>query len=237
MIDYPIILKDNHIIIDYKGAKYLIDTGAPISIAKNDFIEFQGKDYSATQSFSGFDLDKLIDGLGFEFDVLIGGNILKDFIFQIDLKRNFFSAFTNDHLLMLDKYGHSEIELVSNIPIFNIYVNNTKNKVYLDTGAKLSYIKKELLNGAQVIGEEEDFYPGYGRFKTPTYKLTINTDTVLGYISEKKNINLTFGILPKSLEALYSIADANAIIGNDIFSWVSIIFYYQRKKIFYINQR
>ena len=51
MIDYPIILKDNHITIDYKGAKYLIDTGAPISIAKNDFIEFQGKDYSATQSF------------------------------------------------------------------------------------------------------------------------------------------------------------------------------------------
>ena len=167
MIDYPIILKDNHITIDYKGAKYLIDTGAPISIAKNDFIEFQGKDYSASQSFSGFDIDKLIDGLGFEIDALIGGNILKDFIFQIDLKRNFFTAFTNDHLLMLDKYGHSEIELGSNIPIFNIYAkNNTKNKVYLDTGAKLSYIKKELLNGAQVIGEEEDFYPGYGRFKT-----------------------------------------------------------------------
>ena len=119
----------------------------------------------------------------------------------------------------------------------HIIIDYKGAKYLIDTGAKLSYIKKELLNGAQVIGEEEDSYPGYGRFKTPTYKLTINTDTVLGYISEKKNINLTFGILPKSLEALYSIADANAIIGNDIFSWVSIIFYYQRKKIFYINQR
>ena len=66
------------------------------------------KDYSVSQSFSGFDIDKLIDGLGFEIDALIGGNILKD-LFSDDLKRNFFTTFTNDHLLMLDKYGHSEI--------------------------------------------------------------------------------------------------------------------------------
>ena len=63
-------------------------------------------------------------------------------------------------------------------------------------------------------GNREDFYPAYGRFKTPTYEVPVKLNG--------REIILTFGVLPRNLEAALSMGNTKAIIGNGIFSYYSI---------------
>ena len=69
-------------------------------------------------------------------------------------------------------------------------------------------------------GNREDFYPAYGRFKTPIYELPVKLNN--------REIILTFGVLPRDLEAALSMGNTKAIIGNGIFSYYSIIFDYSK---------
>ena len=58
------------------------------------------------------------------------------------------------------------------------------------------------------IGEMEDFYPGFGNFKTPVYELNVE-------LAEKSS-NCSFGILPDLLRNTLMLAGTSGILGNEI---------------------
>ena len=114
-----------------------------------------------------------------------------------------------------------------NIPIININLGNEPIRAFLDTGAKISYLNSEYVQDLNSIGEKEDFYPSIGVFKTFMYNKSI-------MFPHDKQLNLIFGALPESLEQALSFGGTKAIIGNDIFSYYSLIFDYSNKRIYFV---
>ena len=237
MYNCNIIYANKHIIIDYNNKKYLIDTGSQISISNNENIEIFDNSYNSLKNFFGKDLDYFSRQVDLNLDGIIGGNILTDYQFQIDLLNKQFSAIDAlDNNFNLDKYGHLNLDFVENIPVVEIYINKKLKRVYLDTGAKWSYVKRNLVENAQEVEQIDDFHPVIGNFSSKLYYITVNFDTVLGQVNTNKNVQLKAGILPEKLTIFYETGKTFAIIGTDIFHRMSLIFNYKRKKIFFIMQ-
>jgi hypothetical protein len=92
-----------------------------------------------------------------------------------------------------------------------------------DTGAKLSYVRRELLAGMNPYREAEDFYPIYRRFKTPVYRATFE----LGGESQEAD----FGVLPTLLEAALFSGRADGIIGSELLINRTVVLAARRKRL------
>lgn len=57
------------------------------------------------------------------------------------------------------------------IPIVACQVNGKSANLFLDTGAKLSYISNNETNHLQGSGKVDDFYPDFGTFSTNVFNL------------------------------------------------------------------
>ena len=218
---YNIDTYDNHIILLFDNYKYLIDTGSPVTIANSDRIEVFNTSYKTSTNYLGLTVEALSKSLGTNIDALIGGDILKNHIFKIDFKNKLF--------IILDKIDTNnkfiDIDLFMEIPIIEVEIDENRIRTFLDTGAKISYINSTYIENLKPIGRSQDFYPTVGTFETDIYRFPI--------IFNGLEIELTFGVLPIELEQTLSFGNTNGIIGNDIFSYYSITFDYENKKIYY----
>ncbi len=101
--------------------------------------------------------------------------------------------------------------------------------MFLDTGAKISYLKKSLTAGSPLTGRVDDFYPGIGRFQTTTFKTAV---AVMG-----ETVVLNCGNLPSLLETTLTMAGCAGIIGNDIFRHFNPISFSLPEKKVCFNKR
>ena len=69
-------------------------------------------------------------------------------------------------------------------------------------------MNSNFVQGQNVIRVEQDFYPGFGDFKTSIYQLQLELFNQL-----KK---YEFGVLPEFLELSLTMGGTNGIIGNNI---------------------
>ena len=95
------------------------------------------------------------------------------------------------------------------VPFVNCQIHGSDQQAFIDTGAKLSYIKEELSNGLLPIGNETDFYPGLGEFETQVYEVPFRLGVV--------EIQMRCGILPKLLETTLLVTGKSAIIGSELY--------------------
>ena len=223
-IEYAIDTFDNHLILVDQKKKLLIDTGSPISISNEGEIEIFGMTYRSSESYLGLNIEGISKGVGYDLNALIGGDILKNHIFQIDFKNRLFTTWDSFPIEGINLEENIDIDLFMDIPIIEIFVKQNPIRSFLDTGAKISYLNKRHTKELDAVDNKEDFYPTFGRFNTPIYELPINF--------YDREIFLNFGVLPDALEASLSMANTKAIIGNDIFSHFSLIFHYANNKIY-----
>ena len=221
-MEYHIDIFDNHLILLDREARFLIDTGAPFSISNESEINLFGQIYRTSQNYLGLTIDELSREVGCELNALIGGDILKNHRFQVDFRNRLFSI--TDELTPEDTEDCISLELFMDIPIIEIGLGQNTIKGFLDTGAKISYLKSAHVEEFAPTGNREDFYPTYGRFKTPIYELPVKLNN--------REIILKFGVLPRDLEAALSMGNTEAIIGNGIFSYYSVIFDYSNEKFY-----
>ena len=225
-MEYSIDVFDNHVIVVDKKKRFLIDTGSPISISNENEIEIFGMTYESTERYLGEDIDKIGNLVGCHLDALIGNNILKNHIFQINFKNQIFSTWDS-----LPREGINIDENIDvdfrGIPTIQVLINQNPITSWLDTGAKISYLSKQYVQGLVPVEEKEDFFPGFGEFEAPIYNIPM---TFFG-----QDIHFNFGILPDSLETAMLSGRTQAIIGADIFSHFSLIFHYSNKKIYIKN--
>jgi hypothetical protein len=86
----------------------------------------------------------------------------------------------------------------------------------LDSGARLSYVTPEAVDGLTPIANEPDFHPLLGNFEVPVYELTITVGS--------RTITGRFGVLPESLSGILTMFGLNGwILGSDFFRDRSII--------------
>ena len=229
---YPIDIFDNHVIIVNEEKRLLIDTGSPISISNGNEINIFQTTYKASDKYHGATIDEISGYVGCPLDALIGNNILQEHIFQIDFQNLLFSSWekvptegiSTDEFIDVDFNGIPTIKIIVN-PV-NVLANQNPIESWLDTGAKISYLNKQYVQGLDSVCIKEDFFPGLGKFEVPIYDLPISFNG--------KEIPFQFGILPQSLELANLSGTTQAIIGADIFSYFSLTFDYADKKI-YIN--
>lgn len=222
-MEYMIDAFDNHLILVNKDKKILIDTGSPISISNQEEIEIFGLTHKSSQTYLGVTIDGISKRIGYDLDALVGGDILKNLIFQVDFNNRLFSVLESFPCEDRDGKEVVDIDLYMDIPIIEILVGKDSTRAFLDTGAKISYLNRQRTEGLKAIDEREDFYPTFGTFSTPIYEVPVNF--------KGREILLTFGVLPEPLEASLSMANTTAIIGNDIFSHFSLTFDYKNKKV------
>lgn len=166
----------------------------------------------------------LIRRWGTEINILLGADVLKTL--------NFFVAWDKKTLQFsvqpIDIKGtHIPMDLYKNIPIIALQVGKTSLRVFLDTGAKQSYLDPNITSKYNLMGREQDFYPGFGHFETNTYEVPV--------MAGNHTFTLIAGNLPEKLQMnlmnLMKEANTQGILGNDIFKYFNVCFNYNNKKI------
>ena len=94
-------------------------------------------------------------------------------------------------------------------------INGRVARMFVDTGAKISYIKKEFVEGLNIKDIVEDFSPYIGDFKAPLYScqtelLSSNGNVIVSYMQD-------YGEMPQIVLMTIEMVKMDGIIGFDLF--------------------
>lgn len=199
---YRLFLRAGHLIAEVAGRRLLIDTGSPVSIGPVD-IEFAGQSWSLIRRFLGVSTADLQAHLGTPIDALIGMNALLDFDLRFDLPAGRLEMTRGRFAI---DPAAAAIRFMGWIPLVGANLGaHRRARLLFDTGAQLSYLRRELLGDRAPHREAVDFYPRFGRFTTPVYRImfAVGNHTCRG----------EFGVLPELLEAALLAEGADGILG------------------------
>lgn len=223
-MEYLLDIFDNHVILIDKDKRYLIDTGAPISISRENSIEIFNTNQSTDSTYHGANIDEISSYVGCSLDALIGNNILKNYTFRIDFENKLFSVWNSTPEEIINSENSIKADF-QGIPTIDILINDGSTITsWLDTGAKISYINKDCVQHLSPSDNKRDFFPSYGEFEVPIYDIPI--------IFSGVKIPFKFGILPSPLELGMLSGATSAIIGADIFHHFTLYFDYSQSRIY-----
>ena len=136
---------------------------------------------------------------------LIGANILGcfDHIFNIAARTLTVSAAELSH-----EGQNVRLDSFMGIPIINAIINDSDHRMFLDTGAQISYFQEGSLAESPSAGSVTDFYPGVGQLQTNTHIVPI----ALG----DSPFLFRCGRLPDALGTTLMMAGTKCIIGNQL---------------------
>ncbi len=220
MNQYILKQPDGHLVINVEGKQVLIDSGAPASVGAQPEWTFIDQTFPLMKNYLGVTTEFLSRQIGTNIDILLGSDILQTIPFMVDTKRGIV-AFDPDE----PAEGGVKVSLSFSmgVPMIIVILGGNHLPMFLDTGAKISYLKKELVSKMEQVGTENDFYPEYGEFETPVYHVPM-------MISEEEVI-LTCGVLPHLLEITLLLAGSNGIIGTELMKEYKMLFSYQKNEV------
>lgn len=99
----------------------------------------------------GFSIEQLNNLLGTEINVLLGTDVLKTLNFFVDCDKKALQ-FSLKSLVL--EGTHIPLDFFMNIPIVVLQVDGTNSRVFLDTGAKLSYLEPDITSKYNLIGTD-----------------------------------------------------------------------------------
>ncbi len=109
----------------------------------------------------------------------------------------------------------SSMDTLMGIPIFPLMLQGQPTKALFDTGAHLSYINPEVVEGQAPSGQRNDFYPFVGQFVAPTYRILTALDNA--------PLDIEYGILPDCLQmmlgAAMNMSHTSAVIGTQLLEY------------------
>ena len=205
----PIKTVNNHIIID-NGHNILVDMGSPVSFHNSGFLVLGDTRINVFSSLPMLSTEFLSVNIGCRIDGLLGMDLMNKVPTSIRL---------NDGIMVFDDDERYSIQFQM-YPLFIIEyellairmsVNHKEVKMVVDTGAQISYIRKEFISGLELDKTMKDFSPYNCSFKTDTY--ICETDTLIGHTAFPQR----FGIPPKEILSILDLFQADGIIGIDLF--------------------
>lgn len=217
-------LFDGHILMEVGQQSMLIDTGAPCGFARASPIQLGNREYRFEKDFMGMSSESLSTNVGCEVHALIGADVLNHYDILIDPEAGCLTLSEDE----LPLEGQSiPVELYMGIPVLEAGIHGRPARMFFDTGAKLSYLDRELTSGCAVAGSAEDFYPTIGRFTTNVYEITVElaADT----------IKLQAGNLPELLQMTLMMANTRGILGTAILRTHRVT-YSPRRRLLAINK-
>ncbi len=201
---YPCSMHRGYPVVDTEQGLVLIDTGANASFGRERSLSFLGKDYPLANNLFGQTIEDIGQLVQTSFFALIGNDILNQFDWTLD---NGKGRFTELRVWPNIQGIHLQTREFKGVPIIDVKVAGQPVKLLFDTCAKVAYLDPSLLEGVSVSGEETDFFPGFGPFRTPTYETAVDLDG--------DRLNLRFGVLPSVLNTALRSAGVMGIFGAE----------------------
>lgn len=211
---FNIDLYDGHLLFEYNGMKVLVDTGCPVTIGKNTSFDFMDKSYQCLLDLGGKRISDLSALMEYDFDILMGMNIVKNYYILTEYK-NKEITFSTDTI---------PFEPVCTVPIIRgrmgevcieLTVKGEKVRLALDTGAKISYIDETFTNGETIIETRDDFNPMFGKFSTPIYAMEASVGN--------QTFPVNFGNLPPIMAMSLRMMGLSGAIGFDLFNAFKVL--------------
>ena len=203
MATLPLLLRNEHLFVETAGGLWLVDTGAPTSFGPA--LTVAGEQFRLRNSSLGLTAETLSEFVGVECVGLLGADVLGRFDTVLDLPNGRVTIST-------DQLAHGGVAVRLDewmgIPIVGVAIRGVAYRMFLDTGAQVSYFQHETLTSFPAIGRVTDFYPGFGKFETETYAV----DLRLGGFE----FTLHCGQLPGLLGATLLVAGTHGVIGNHV---------------------
>ncbi len=204
---FNFIVYDRHLIFDLDSSKVLLSSGVSTSFGDKP-LTLLGQKHQLFPTFIGASAENVSKYIGTKIDAVLGGDILKNLYLEINLDREIatFATTIQDHA------GEPlSATLALNVPVITIEFRGNPVRLFLDTGAKVSYLRREMLENYPAANQEADFYPGLGSFEVQTYAVPIKL--------AGSNITVNFGGLPVQLEVALLMAGCDGILGHDLFRY------------------
>jgi hypothetical protein len=209
---YNLTLHDNHAIFETEdGSRILVDTGVPYTFHTSSKWNFEGTNYTTHENMGNINVATVSTLAGTNITTLLGGDIMSRYKIAIDyhnLTISFESLnyeINEGEQVPLQKYQGGYL-------LLPVQINGQSVLGYLDSGAKISYISTQLINGLIPNNSlEQDYYIGMGAYETNTF----NTNATLsnGFTYEGK----FGGQLPAQIASSFFGGQRQAIIGSDFF--------------------
>ena len=181
---------DGHLLAHLPQGFSLIDTGSPISMQPPTIV---------------------LDTIQRPIKHLLGND-------ELSRSRILLDSVNSEYVQHVDRIAGEEFALRPCLGVFQIALTFRGQQWHacLDSGARLSYVTPEAVDGLTPIGNEPDFHPLLGNFDVPVYELTVTVGS--------RTITGRFGVLPESLGSLLTTFGLNGwILGSDFFRDRSII--------------
>ena len=198
-----------HIIVNAEGRPYLLDTGAPFSVGYEP-VRIAGRTFPSEYAYMGVTASCLTQRVGVPLEGLIGADILKYFNLGI---------YATERMVQFSQQPACGDVLVPvqdhmGVPIVSVRVGGRVRRVFLDTGASMSYLLPEAFKGLTPEGRFEDSYPLLGEFLTDVYPM----DVVMGGVP----CTLRFGVLPDELRSLLVAGGVEGILGTELLRYFAL---------------
>ena len=203
---YPFSWHDGHIIVENGGGRLLLDTGSPASIADGPF-DFGGRACAPTGALLtglGASIDRISELVGLPLTALVGTDVLEEHDLLADPVAGTLTA--GDGLSL--EGDRVPLDRFMGIPYTEATVAGVPMDVFLDTGAKISYLEPLFADEYPSLGEAEDFYPLLGRFTTPLRALPVSLDGL--------DFTLKAGVLPEVLRTLLCLGGMTGVLGTEV---------------------
>lgn len=218
---FEINLYDGHLIINDNGQKVLVDTGSPETIGRSDHFVFMDQEYNCTTSYFGQNIPSISRMMDYDIDVLMGMDVIGKYKMFTDYKSKKVT-FSSENI---------PFEPVCTIPIKQkegvfcviLRVKGEDVRLFLDTGAKISYIAETYTSDETAIEVLEDFYPMIGQFETPIYAMEASVDG--------QSFPVNFGKLPSKLAMMLQMMGIEGAIGYDLFNKYKVLLDFKNNKM------
>jgi hypothetical protein len=203
---YDCYCHNGHILAEINSERCLIDSGAIQSLGVTQSLILAKNSYALQHDFVGHDVNTIGRLVGTQISVLIGADILNTLNTVIDLAAGKMMISRN----LLPFHGlQISTRYLYGIPIISCFIADQQIDLILDSGSKLSYLDSTIALKYPRVGENIDFFIGFGEFRTEVYQAPVR---IAGF-----QFNHSVGVLPKPLQNTLSLFQANGIIGVDLF--------------------
>lgn len=206
MKKFQLDIVDRHAIITEGQNVILIDTGSPFTINQTSEFYFLEKAHRVKTLFSGASATNINILENYVITTLLGTDILSKYNIEFNYRENEVTFFDPEETFTPEG-DRLTITSTSAIPVITAIVDGKQTNLFIDCGAKFSYIRKEFTLNKKSVQSEEDFYPGLGKFNINLYELPVLIDG--------NPIDTLFGVLPDRLSSLLSVN--HGLIGSDLF--------------------
>jgi hypothetical protein len=211
-MDFPFSLIAGHVLCEMDGKRVLVDTGSLFSVGRERTMRFLGALTDLTAPGPMTTVESIASEIralpgapiDFDFDVLLGCDVLAGCAMEIDWDRSVLSVRPSAAGTLLP----TPDEALLRLPRVWIEVNGHGFRAFADTGARVSYVLPEHVEGVAPAGTARDFLMGVGSFETRLASTKVKLC--------RREDDAAVGVAGREVEQLLRATKTDGIVGTDL---------------------